>query len=170
MLSTSLCRSKEKSLRKWTAAVGAVVTAMAIVVGSASSASATTTPQLTCDKEYGSRIYHLFGTADYVDHTETHLREWKSFRYMVRGGEMSDNHNNVNIRVSKLGYVALNWKSPDNLEFNRWYTLRMRVPVYTSLLGPNGERDHRTNHVVEMTGIFDYAGGSDPRCTASKSV
>jgi hypothetical protein len=127
-------------------------------------------PQLMCSTESGSFVYRLFGSADYTDDNAAGRRQWTVFRYMVRGGTMSDDHNNVNIRVSKLGDVAFDYESPDELEFNRWYTVVPPEPVYTSLRGPNGERDHRTNHLVEMTGIFDYPGLSDPSCYASVKV
>lgn len=151
-----------------------LVAAGVVVAASAMPAHATvrTTPQMSCDIiTTGMGYYHhrLTATANYEDDTVAGRRYWKSFRYkltLVAGGTaLTDKKNNVNIKVSKEGVVAYTFNSPDNREYSKWYNLVLVNPVWTSLRGPNGERDHREIHLVELTGIFDRAQYADPSCT-----
>jgi hypothetical protein len=86
---------------------------------------------------------------------------WTVFRFMVHGGDLDDDHNNVNIRLGEFGSLLFSYNSPDSIEFNRWYGIRPSSPVRTSI------RDSRLNALIEVEAIFDRPGTSDPRCTAT---
>lgn len=152
-------------MRRRTALAG-VVAGLIAVAGAATPAYATVTPEMSCFHTQPALIWRLHATAEYTDYS-TGLRKWTSFRFMVHGGPESRDSNNVNIRMSEYGEQIFSYNSSDNLEFNRWYSTRPSSPVYTHLRGPNGERDHRTNALIEIEAIFDRDNAPDPRCTAT---
>lgn len=151
-------------------ALASTVATGAIVGGMSTAAHAATTEVISCEViSQGSRGIHfkLIATADYEDDNAAGRRMWKSFTYRlqkIREGVPTGERNNVDIKVSKLGVVALDLKSPDDRRWSQSYTVRLKRPVYTSLRGPNGERDHRTNHLVEIKATFDVSVSSDPSC------
>lgn len=151
-------------MRRQIGLVAALTVAALVATGAPASAVVRTTPTIACNKTVPPRYYQLSATADYEDNTTTGLRRWKMFRYKISGGLIDEDHNNVNIKVSKEGVVALDYRSPDDREYNKWYTLIPTTPVYTSLRGPGDVRDHREIHKVEVTAIFDRAGAEDPTC------
>jgi hypothetical protein len=154
-------------VRRWTA-LAAVLTAGALVVGATTPALAAELPELTCKKWDESRVYDLSAIAVYED--STNYRTFTAFRFMVHGGRLDADHNNVNIKVSEYGQVIYSYKSPDNLEYNRWYSHRPSTTVRTNLRGPNGERDHRTNGQIWVEAIFDRPGIYDLKCTDTQGT
>jgi hypothetical protein len=139
----------------------AVLAAGGLVTAFPAPALAATTADMRCARSVDARIYRLTANADYTDRPERGLRYWTRFRFMVHGGDLDDNHNNVNIRVSEHGSPVYSDNSSDSLEFNRWYTTRPDPPVRTSIYSAN------LNALIEVEAIFDLPGTADPRCTAS---
>jgi hypothetical protein len=103
----------------------------------------------------------LTANAEYSDSPERGLRYWTLFKFMVHGGDLDDDHNNVNIRVSEYGSTVYSYNSPDSLRFNRWYTVRPSPPVRTSIYSD------ALNARLEVEAIFDRPGTSDLPCTAA---
>jgi hypothetical protein len=148
-------------MRRWIAFTG-VFTMGILLVGVPAIADAATTPNIACFVERPPHVYRLSATAEYEEGPIGHgIRTWHSFRFMVHGGSLGENHNNVNISLSEFGTVMYSYNSPDNLVFNRWYQVNLNPPVRTS----RPSSDH-----VEIEAIFDYAGGADPRCTGTTDL
>jgi hypothetical protein len=157
----------EIRMRRWTALVGVLVVGAFLAVV-APPAHATRTPEIKCAYVWAPTIYRLVVSAEYDDNVVgPGVRRWTFFRFMVHGGFLEEDHNNVNIRLKESGRVVFAYNSPDNLEYNRWYGVRPGSPVRTSVWGPEGEHDHRANDVLEVEAVFDRAGIADPRCTAT---
>jgi hypothetical protein len=142
-------------------ALTAVLVAGGLLAGFPAPALATTTPDMRCSRLSDARIYRLTANAEYSDSPERGLRYWTLFRFMVHGGLLDNDHNNVNIRVSEYGSPVYSYNSPDSLQFNRWYTVRPSPPVRTSIYSD------ALNARIEVEAIFDRPGDSDLRCTAA---
>jgi hypothetical protein len=154
-------------LKRWIG-LAAVLTAGALAtVGSVTPAAASEVPTVNCRKPQPPRMYRLEASAEYTDSDTTGLRTWSRFRFFLHGDGPDVVHNNVNIRMSESGTSIYAYDSPDNLMYNRWYTVVPSSPVRTHLRGPNGERDHVENAAITFEAIFDVAGLDDPSCTAT---
>jgi hypothetical protein len=152
-------------MRRWTV-LAAVVAAGAIVVGVNPAASATRIDGIYCELRTDSEgLVRVDARAYYTDNGDTGIRNWYRFDYHI-GGVHDRTKNNMNIRVSESGRQVYAWNSPDNRHSSVWYTHTPTRPVHTSIYGPSGEHDHRSNDLIELQGIFDFDHDADPRCTA----
>lgn len=152
-------------MRRWTV-LAAVLAAGALMVGVNPAADATRIDGIYCELRTDSEgLVRLDARAFYADHPETGIRNWYRFDYRIQGA-YGRTKNNVNIRVSESGRQVYAWNSPDDRHSSVWYSHNPTRPAHTSMYGPSGEHDHRSNDLIEFVGIFDFAVDADPRCTA----
>jgi hypothetical protein len=158
-------------MKKSIVALAGTLLAGAFLVGMSSPANAAVA-ETYCELQHSDRVHlALNARAYYVDDGDTGLRRWTQFRYSLSTtGLLDRDKNNVNIRLSENGERVYAWNSPDNRETGVTYVHVPTDPVYTSIYGPSGEHDHRSNDLVELQGIFDLPQTGDPRCTAWKLV
>ena len=157
-------------MRLLTAVPAGVLTTVAVVAGAVTPAHAATTGTVgvSCQVEDNHTIYRASLSADYSDNEVTGLRTWTMFRFIVRGGSPYENSNNVNFTLKEYGSPVFDYNSPDSIEYNRTYAVRPENPVHT-----DHGRDHRTNSLLALEGIFDQhyefpqippGRGDDPSC------
>src|SRR5688572_2050205 len=154
------------SIRRFIALAGTV--AAVVAVGVAAPARATDGfLDVRCEAYYGVHsLYLLRATARYEDLGR--YRTWKLFSFEVNGGIMRERHSNVNFQLSEYGNVLYTYHSPDNLEYNRLYSVRPSPAPRTELIIGDDIRDHVENAEVFFHAIFDVENNPDPECSASR--
>lgn len=144
--------------------------------GTAATYPETATLSAGCSVVHDERTYTLEFSVQYTDSSVVGPRTWDHFRFRVHGGSVEEDKNNVNITMTEDGVQIFRYRSPDRLEYNRWYDLRTSSPVRTVIGWPGGIIDLRNNARIDVEAIFDNVptdpipwDGNDPRCTTART-